>query len=290
MVLVEFRFSWWDPMNYYTPHELTRNYSELGVRKTAYPISKIFWLALVSGMIIAFGGSSTSTAVHAMENAGMAKTVTGLLFPFGLAMVILIGVELFTGNMMIIMTVLEKKTTFTKMLRNWWWVYVGNFVGSIIVAAGHAFFGQLNIGGGQLAVYTIKVASYKTSLPFGDALVLGILANVLVCIGVLTSYSGKDTSGRILGAYIPIVFFAILGYEHSIANMYYIPAGLFANSVPKYAALAAAAGIDVSSLTWGNFFITNLVPVTLGNIIGGVFIGIAMWYFQLRPDPRFLKA
>lgn len=273
-------------MNYYTPHELTRNYSESGKYKTSYPTIKLLWLAVIAGMMIAFGGSTTSTAVHAIGNVSVAKTLTGVLFPFGLGMVILLGVELFTGNMMIIMTVLEKKATIYKMLRNWFLVYVGNFIGSIIVAAGHAFYGQLNMSGGKLAVYTMKVAAYKTSLPFDDALVLGILANILVCIGVLTSLSGKDTTGRILGAFIPIVFFATLGYEHSIANMYYIPAGLFSQMVPEYAAMATQAGLDLSSLTWGNFLLKNLVPVTLGNIIGGVFIGISMWYFQLKPAKR----
>lgn len=277
-------------MNYYTPQELTRYYSDLGVKKVQYPTSRILWLAIIAGMMIAFGGSTTSTAVHSIDNVGMAKTIVGVLFPIGLAMVILLGVELFTGNMMIIMTVLEKRASYFGMLRNWFLVYVGNFMGSVIVAAGHAFYGQLNFGDGQLAVYTMKVAAYKSTLPFGDALVLGILANVLVCIGVLASYSGKDTSGRILGAYVPIVFFATLGYEHSIANMYYIPAGLFAKMVPEYATLAAQAGIDLSGLTWSNFFITNLIPVTLGNILGGVFIGISMWYFHLRKDPTMIDA
>lgn len=269
-------------MNMYTPYETVQNYVEAGVKKANYRTLKLIALAIGAGMMIAFGGSTTNTASHTVESAGIAKMIVGLLFPFGLGMVILLGTELFTGNMMIIMTVLEKKTTVLKMIRNWALVYFGNFIGSIFVAFAHAKFGQFNISGGQLAVYTAKVAVGKSSLLFGDALVLGLLANVLVCAGVLAAYTAKDTAGRILGAYIPIVFFATLGYEHSIANMYYIPAGIFANQVPRYAALIAEAGIDITNLTWYHFFVTNLVPVTIGNILGGVLVGVGMWYYQLK--------
>jgi formate/nitrite transporter FocA (FNT family) len=106
---------------------------------------------------------------------------------------------------------------------------------------------------------------------------LGVLCNVLVCLGVLCSLSAKDTTGRILGAYLPVAFFVICGFEHSIANMYYIPAGLFATNVPAYAAKAMEAGVDVTALTWGNFFLSNLLPVTVGNILGGAGLGVLFW-------------
>ncbi len=265
-------------MNYFTPTEFVELYSAAGAKKTLMPFLKLMLLAILSGLIISFGGAATNTATHMISNAGLAKMVSGLLFPFGLVMVILTGAELFTGNSMIIMSVIMKKAKLSDMLRNWVLVYIGNFVGSLILALGVAYFGQLNMSGGELAVYTIKVAAAKCSMPFANALVMAVFCNVLVCIGVMCAYCAKDIAGKVLGAYVPIVFFVICGFEHCIANMYYIPAGLFANSVPKYAELAANAGIDVSSLTWQNFFAGNLLPVTIGNIIGGIGFALIMWY------------
>ncbi|HHT19862.1 MAG TPA: formate/nitrite transporter family protein [Tissierellia bacterium] len=272
-------------MNYYTPLELTRNYGDNGRAKANYPTGQLLWMALIGGLLIAFGAAVATTATHAVTNAGLAKMISGLLFPFGLGMVIMLGVELFTGNIMIIISVLEKKTTVAKMLRNWGLVYLGNMIGAIVLAAGLAVYGQLDLSGGQLAVSTVAIAAAKASIPFMKGIVFGIFANVLVCIGVLISISGKDTVSRIAGAYIPVAFFVILGFEHSVANMFYIPAGLFAMEVPEYASLVAQAGIDVSSLNWAGFFLRNLIPVTIGNILGGLFVGVSMWYFQLRRTP-----
>lgn len=270
-------------MNYYTPLELTRNYGDIGRSKANYPTFQLLWMSLIGGLLIAFGAAVATTATHALDNAGLAKMISGLLFPFGLGMIIVLGVELFTGNIMIIISVLEKKTTVAKMVRNWGLVYFGNMIGAILLALGLVFYGQIDLSGGQLAVSTVSIAAAKASIPFVKGIIFGIFANILVCIGVLVSISGKDTMSRIAGAYIPVAFFVILGFEHSVANMFYIPAGLFAMQVPEYASLVAQAGIDVSGLTWSGFFIQNLIPVTIGNILGGLFVGVSMWYFQLRP-------
>ena len=169
-----------------------------------------------------------------------------------------------------------------KMLRNWLLVYLGNFIGALLTAAGCAFSGQLNDSAGGLALFTMKLAAGKCGLAFGSALVLGAFCNVLVTVGVLLSLSAKDLPGRVLGAYLPVSFFVICGFEHSVANLFYIPAGLFAKSIPAYAALAADAGLDLSGLTWSGFAIGNLLPVTLGNIIGGVLVGGLFWACWLR--------
>ncbi|MBO7682016.1 MAG: formate/nitrite transporter family protein, partial [Clostridia bacterium] len=118
----------------------------------------------------------------------------------------------------------------------------------------------------------------KCALTFGNAFVLGILCNVLVCIAVAMSLMSKNTIGRAIGAYLPIAFFVICGFEHSVANMYYVTAGLLAKNLPAYAEAAAAAGLDIEALTWGNFFLHNLLPVTLGNIIGGCSFASLMWF------------
>ena len=147
-----------------------------------------------------------------------------------------------------------------------------------MVAAGCVFGGQLNYSGGQLAVFTMKLAAGKCALLTGSAIILGILCNILVTAGVLLALSAKDLTGRVVGAYLPVAFFVICGFEHCIANLFYIPVGLFAKAIPTYAALAADAGMDLSTLTWGNFLLRNLLPVTLGNILGGTAMGAIYWY------------
>ena len=265
-------------MNLFTPAEFTENYAQAGVKKASLPISKMLLLGMLAGFLIAMGGATASTASHAIANAGLSKMVSGLLFPFGLAMVILTGAELFTGNVLINISVFEGKTGFSSMLRNWFWVYIANFLGALLVAAGMAFLGCLNLSGGGFAVSAMKVAAAKSSLPFLTAVGLGFFCNVLVTIGVLISLGAKDTIGRFIGAYMPVAFFVICGFEHSIANMYYVPAGIFAASNPAYQALALKAGVNLSALNWGCFLTGNLLPVTVGNILGGLAVSFIFWF------------
>lgn len=271
-------------MNLFTPKECAANYAAAGAAKTRLPLGKLFLLAVLAGFFIAMGGAVTNTAAHSIDNVGVARTVCGLLFPFGLAMVVLTGAELFTGNTLITISVLDGQTTLAGMLRNWTVVYLGNTAGAMLVAAGCAFGGQLNYSGGQLAVFTMRLAAGKCALPVGNAVILGVLCNILVTAGVLLSLSAKDLGGRVLGAYLPVAFFVICGFEHSIANLFYVPAGLFAKAVPAYAALAADAGLDLSALTWGSFLLHNLLPVTLGNLLGGVGLGALFWFCHGRKD------
>ncbi len=269
-------------MNFYIPSEIILNYAEAGTKKAAVSWWKLLLLGTLAGLMIGFCGAVTNTAIHSIGNVSVSRIISGLLFPFGLIMIILMGAELFTGNCLLCISVLNGNTNIIGMVRNWVFSYIGNFVGSILLAAGCAFFGQLNYSSGGLAVFTIKLASAKCALPFMDALVMGFFCNVLVCLGVLCSLSAKDTTGRILGAYIPVSFFVISGFEHSVANMFYISAGLFAMDVPKYAMKAIQAGIDTSTLTWHYFFMRNLLPVTTGNILGGLAVGITMWMVYLK--------
>jgi formate/nitrite transporter len=170
------------------------------------------------------------------------------------------------------------------MLRNWFYVYTGNLAGGLVLAFMIAASGHLDYNGGALALHTIKVAVSKCAIPFFHAVLLGIFCNVLVCMGVLCSLTAKDTFGRIAGAYLPVAFFVIGGFEHSIANMYYIPAGLFAHGVEVYARMASDAGLATGALSWGNFFARNLLPVTVGNIIGGAGTGLLFWFCHARED------
>ena len=263
-------------MSIFTPTEITDNYMKASVGKAASPAWRLFVLAVAAGLLIGLGGVTSSTAAHGLENAGLVRLMSGLIFPVGLMMVILMGTELFTGNALMITAALDGKITWARLLRNWGIVFAGNLVGAVALAACMAFFGQLNIGGGDLAVYTAKVAASKNALPWANAFVLGIFCNIMVCIAVYQANTAQDT-GRILGIFFPIMGFVLAGFEHCVADMYYVPAGIFAYMNPAYTGLIDAAGINVALLNFGDFICANLIPVTLGNIVGGVLVGLVMY-------------
>lgn len=264
-------------MNLFTAPEVIKNYAAAGKKKTELLVFRMLVLGILAGMFIALGAAVTNTAGHSIDNVSAVRILSGLLFPGGLTLVVLMGGELFTGNCLMCISVLEKQAKLLGVLKNWAAVYVGNLAGSLFTAFACAKFGQMNYSGGGLAVFTMKLAASKCSLPFENAFVLGVFCNILVCFAVLAAMSAKDTAGKVLGLFFPICFFVVCGFEHSVANMYYIPAGIFASSVPEYAAGALEAGVALSVLTWGNFFLKNLLPVTLGNIAGGVLTGSFMW-------------
>lgn len=259
-----------------SPSQLMEACAAAGERKCALSPRRAFLLALLAGALIAFGAAATNTAAHTARDAGTVRLICGLLFPFGLGIVSVTGGELFTGNCLIAVPLSQRRVTAAAMGKNWAVVYLGNFVGALLVAACCAFTGQLNYSDGGLALFTMKLAAGKCVLSLPAALALGIACNVLVCLGVLCAMTARDTTGKILGAYLPVALFVLCGFEHSVANMFYIPAGLFAKTVPAYAALAADSGLDLTELTWGAFLLKNLLPVTLGNILGGVGVGLLL--------------
>ena len=262
-----------------TPEEIARNYIEIGKKKAAMSPDRTFVLAVLAGMFIALAGCGASAASCTIGGSG-GKLIGACVFPAGLTLVILAGSELFTGNCLLLLPVLQREITPGAMVKNWTIVYLGNFAGSLLIAWMAAASHQLGMFEGQLAVSAVRTAAAKASMPFMDGFLKGILCNMLVCLAVWVSFGAKDAAGKIIGLFYPIVVFVVCGFEHSIANMYYCPAGLFAMSRSEYAALAAG---ESGGLTWGNFFLKNLIPVTLGNIVGGaVFVGAAYWFVYLR--------
>lgn len=259
-----------------SPAEFVNFYAQVGAKKCTNSTGRLGLSAVLAGFYIASGAVVANTAGHLLTNAGLSRVVCGLLFPFGLIMVILTGAELFTGNCLITISVLEKKAALSGMLRNLVIVYLGNLAGAVMLAAAVVYCGQLDLSGGALAVHTIRTAAAKCAIPFGRAVVLGVLCNILVCAGVMCSLCGKSLAGRAIGAFVPVSFFVIGGFEHCVANMYYIPAGLLAAGNPAYAQLAQQAGVDLSALSLGGFF-ANLLPVTIGNMIGGCAFGALIW-------------
>ncbi len=257
-----------------SPAEFVDFYAQAGAKKTANSAGRLFLAAVLAGFFIGGGGLVSGVASFGLDNLSAARVVSGLLFPFGLIMVILTGAELFTGNCMIAISLLERRATLAGMVRNLMIVYLGNFVGAALLAAAVAWGGAFdNVA---LGVYAIQTAAKKCQLAPGRAVVLGILCNILVCAGVMCSLCGKSLPGRAVGAFVPVSFFVIGGFEHCVANMYYIPAGLLAAGVPQCAQLAREAGVDLSALNPGGFF-ANMIPVTIGNIIGGCGFGALIW-------------
>ena len=263
-----------------SPAEFVNFYAQVGAKKSTNSTGKLFLGAILAGFLIASGAVAASTASYGLDNTSVARVVSGLLFPFGLIMVIITGAELFTGNCLITISVLEKKAALAGMVRNLVIVYLGNLLGAVLLAAAVAYSGAFdNLA---LGVYAIRTAANKCALPFGRAVVLGILCNILVCAGVMCSLCAKSLPGRAIGAFVPVSFFVIGGFEHCVANMYYIPAGLLAAGLPDCAHLAREAGLDLSALSLMGFF-RNMIPVTIGNIIGGCGFGALIWASQ-RPE------
>lgn len=265
----------------HTPGEIAKNYIGIGKNKAAMRTDKMFLLAVMAGIYIAVAGCGASAASCTIGGSA-GKLVGACVFPAGLTLVLLAGSELFTGNCLLVIPVLEREISPGAMLRSWLIVYLGNFVGSVLIAWMAAYSHQLSLFDGQLAAATVNTAVAKVSMPFVDAFLKGILCNLLVCLAVWVSFAAKDAAGKVIGLFYPVMVFVVCGFEHSVANMFYCPAGLFAAGLPEYAEAITA---DVSNLTWANFLFRNLVPVTLGNIVGGsLFVGVVYWWAYLHKD------
>ncbi len=256
------------------------------------PIPRMFVLAILAGVFIAFGGVASTTAAISIQSGSVGKLVGACIFPGGLAMVLLAGSELFTGNCLLTIPLLQKEITMVGMLKNWIVVYLGNMVGGFSVAAICVFGHQADLFGNGVAASMINTAAAKTSISFGDALLKGIACNFLVCIAVWIAFAGKQVASKIIGLFFPVMIFVLCGFEHSVANMYYIAAGIFAKGNETYMEAATQlsltqASADFSSLTWENMFVKNLLPVTLGNIVGGaILVGVAYWFIYLKEEKK----
>jgi formate/nitrite transporter len=244
---------------------------------------KLLLLAVLAGAFIAFGAEGSSFAAYGLladpATFGLGKALAGAIFPVGLILVVIAGAELFTGNVLMAGAVMVRRVSMGALLRNWGIVYLGNFLGSVLIAWFIFTSGQLHGGTDAFGAVTIKIAAGKVALSFPSALVLGILCNWLVCLAVWLAYASNTVSGKIAGIFFPIMVFVLSGFEHSVANMYYIPVGILAKSDPAFVRAALELGVtqqQIDGLSWASFFGHNLPPVTLGNIIGGaVFVSFA---------------
>ena len=245
------------------PAEIAANYVAVGKGKANLPLVKMVLLAILAGAFIALAGAAAT-----FGNVYVNKAMGAVIFPAGLAMVLIAGSELFTGNCLLVIPLLEKEITLRQMVRNLVVVYLGNLVGGVLVSACAVYGGTFD----AIAETVVTTAAAKCNLTFTAGFLRGILCNVLVCLGVWMAFAGKTVSCKILGLFFPVMCFVICGYEHCIANMFYIPAGLMA---------AGRCGIAAEGLTILGF-LKNLLPVTLGNIVGGAGLGAMYWAIYLR--------
>lgn len=265
-----------------SPPEIAQTICDVGCKKTKLQLDKMFVLAVLAGAYIGFGAQlSTAVKVGLADKvgAGFANLVGGAVFTVGLMLVVIGGAELFTGNNLISLACCHRKASFVGLLKNWGVVYIGNFVGSIVLAliVFGGFYASMPSGSPTaMANLALSTANAKVSLGFAEALLRGIACNWLVCLAVWLAASSKDTVGKIFAIFFPIMAFVAMGFEHSIANMYFVPMGIF---LKDFAGLSGAG----ANLNWAGFLGNNLLPVTIGNIIGGVvFVAVLYWYAYLK--------
>ena len=256
----------------------------VGVGKVTSPWFSVLVLGILAGAYIGFGGllaTSVSFDLASKAGIGIQKLVAGSAFSLGLMLVVIAGAELFTGNNLMISSVLSREIGVQVMLQRWGLVFVANFIGSLLLALIFYFSGLWKTGNGELGVSALAIALNKVRLGFGEALVRGIGCNWLVCLAVWMALAARQTISKIFAIFFPIMGFVAIGFEHCIANMYFIPVGIF---LKEWAGVAPPAGIDASTLNWVSFLWNNLLPVTIGNILGGgVFVGMSYWGAYLRP-------
>lgn len=271
-----------------SPDKILPRAFEVYTKKARIKTKKLLILSFFAGVFIALAAQGSSFAAANLlankDTLGLGKLVQGLTFTPGLIFVILAGAELFTGNCLMITAFLDKKVRLKEMLKSWILVYLGNFIGCIFVAFLLSISGQWLLGDGLVGIRTILIAKSKIDLSLGQAFVLGILANFLVCLGVWMSLGAKFYGSKAIAAFFPVGVFVLSGFEHSIANMYYIPAGILAKNIPD---LAAKTGLDVAALASidiPNMLVKNLIPVTLGNIIGGAILVGLLYFLAYRKE------
>jgi formate transporter len=273
------------------PQEMAQKAEAIGQRKAEMMFVPMFALAVLAGAFIALGALFATTVGAGTSGVlayGLVRLLMGLVFCLGLILVIVGGAELFTGNTLIVMAWASGKVSSYAVLRNWGIVYLGNFVGAVATAV-FVFMGrQYEFGGGAVGQTALAIANSKVHLDFFQAVALGIMCNALVCLAVWLTFSARSTTDKILAIIFPITAFVAAGFEHSIANMYFIPIGLLIKQFDP--SFVAGLNMDLGGLTWGSFLLGNLLPVTIGNIIGGAgLVAASYWLIYLRPAETKLK-
>ncbi len=276
-----------EPIDLVLPPEMARRAEETGARKAGLDAFTTLALAVLAGAFIALGGAFATTVSGGAADLpyGVGRVLAGLAFSLGLILVVVAGAELFTGNNLIVMAWASGRVSTRRLLRNWGLVYLGNMIGAVATAVIVFVSGQYRFGGGEVGRAALAIADGKAGLEFVPAIALGAMCNALVCLAIWLTYSARTTTDRILSIIPPIAAFVALGFEHSVANMYFMPIALLVREgAPASFWAAIGSSPDAhAGLTWGSILVGNLLPVTIGNIIGGgVMVAGVYWLIYLR--------
>lgn len=274
------------------PGDIYNAVSEAGIIKAEGSFRNLFILGILAGALIAFAGCASTIGAFNLflepSKFGLGRVLSAFIFTGGLVTVIIGGGELFTGNNLMVISLAEKKIKAGAMLRNWAIVYLGNFAGSMIVVGVVAGTGLFNTGDGMVVLVALKIGINKVNLSFFSAFLSGLGCNWLVCMAVWMSFGAREAVSKVAVIFFPVFMFVILGFEHSIANMYFIPAAILAKGNLEFISHSGVTLEQLNSLNWQSFFTDNLIPVTLGNLAGGgIFVAIAYWFAFTKINLKF---
>ena len=277
-----------DNMDTLLPPEMALKAEQIGAAKASMSAVKTFVLAVLAGSFIALGAVFFTVVTTGVNIPfGIARLLGGVVFSLGLVLVLIAGAELFTGNNLIVMAWANKKVSTKLLLRNWALVFPGNFIGALLIVVLILLAQQYNMNDGELGLNIMKLAAAKCRLGFVQAVASGVICNILVCLAVWLCFSATSSSARIMCIILPVSAFVAAGFEHSIANMYFVPVAILLQQYgsQQFLVLLHESGIDYSAVTWHNFILHNLLPVTIGNIIGGAgLVGLVYWFVYLKKD------
>ena len=266
----------------YMPADMAKWAEASAIRKANRDFISAFFLAVQAGSFIALGAALFTSVIHDSSlGVGLTKLIGGMTFSLGLILVIIAGADLFTGDTLMVMGCFSGKIKVRQMLRGWMFVFSGNLAGSLVIVMLVYFSGHWLGNSGAVGAKALAIANGKVNLTFTQAVASGMLCNILVCLAIWLCYSSRSVTDKILSILFPITAFVAMGFEHSIANMYFIPAGLVLKHNPEIVGLLN--GADLSNLTIPGFLLKNLLPVTIGNMVGGaIFVGTIYWILYLR--------
>ncbi|WP_445374359.1 formate transporter FocA [Photorhabdus tasmaniensis] len=280
-----------NPFNLLPPAVMTQIADDIGVYKTTKHPAITYISAITAGVFIsiAFVFYITATTGTSSVPYGLAKLVGGICFSLGLMLVVVCGADLFTSTVLTIIAKATRRITWNQMFKNWINVYLGNLIGALFFVAVIWFAGQYNVANGLWGLNVLQTADHKVHHTFIEALSLGILANLMVCLAVWMSYAGRSLMDKIFVMILPVSMFVASGFEHSIANMFLIPLGIVIKhfAPTEFWFNVGATPEQFSQLTISHFITNNLIPVTIGNIIGGaILVGLTYWLIYLRSEQK----
>ncbi len=262
-------------LGFMIPEEVLEKFRHIAKSKVNLPVYKMLLLGFLAGAYIAFGAQLATMVGHDASRflgVGFAKFLFGSVFAVGLMLVVIAGAELFTGNNLIVVGVLTKRATWSGLLKNWFWVYIANFIGSITLVYLMFYTDLWKTNNFGVGIFALKIGVAKVNLTWIEAFTRAVLCNWLVCLACWIAIASKDIIGKVFAIYFPIMAFVASGFEHSVANMYFVPMAIM---LKGQSTLISSSGISqetLSNLTWNNFITHNLIPVTLGNIVGGALL------------------